>query len=40
MFYDDEAVRAADGWRLSKVKLTVTHSANDELRAVAARRPS
>jgi hypothetical protein len=34
-FYDDEAVRTADGWRLTKVKLTVTYSEHDELRALA-----
>jgi hypothetical protein len=34
-FYDDEAVRTAEGWRLSKVKLTVTHQDNAHLLAVA-----
>jgi hypothetical protein len=34
-FYDDEAVRTAGGWRLSKVKLTVTHQENAYLLAVA-----
>lgn len=27
-FYDDEAVRTPDGWRLSRVKLTATHQEN------------
>jgi hypothetical protein len=30
-FYDDEAVRTPEGWRLSRVKLTVTHQENDHL---------
>jgi len=34
-FYDDEAIRTTNGWRLSKVKLTVTHNENQELRAIA-----
>jgi len=34
-FYDDEAVRTADGWRISKVKLTVTHQENAHVMAVA-----
>jgi hypothetical protein len=34
-FYDDEAVRTPDGWRLSRFKLTVTHQENGHLRAVA-----
>ncbi len=37
---DDEAVRTVDGWRLSKVRLTVTHSEHDELRRVAYRKGS
>ena len=36
-FYDDEAVRTPDGWRLSKVRLTVTHQENLELLAIANR---
>jgi SnoaL-like domain len=39
-FYDDEAIRTAQGWRLSKVKLTVTHSENDQLRRLAYRKGS
>jgi hypothetical protein len=27
-FYDNEAVRTADGWRLSRVRLTATHQEN------------
>jgi SnoaL-like domain len=34
-FYDDEAVRTPDGWRLTRVKLTVTHQENAHLRAIA-----
>jgi hypothetical protein len=34
-FYDDEAVRTRDGWRLSRVKLTVTHQENAHLFGVA-----
>lgn len=30
-FYDNLAVRTAEGWRLSAVKLTVTHQENVEL---------
>ncbi len=39
-FYDDEAVRTADGWRLDRVKLTATHQENPHLSsgALAARR--
>jgi hypothetical protein len=33
-FYDNIAVRTPDGWRLSSVKLTVTHQENEALRAV------
>jgi hypothetical protein len=34
-FYDDEAVRTVDGWRLSKVRLTVTHQDNPHLFVLA-----
>lgn len=34
-FYDNEAVRTADGWRLSRVKLTASHQENAHLAAVA-----
>jgi hypothetical protein len=39
-FYDDAAVRTADGWRLGSVKLSVTHQENPHLYdlAVAAAR--
>ncbi len=30
-FYDNEAVRTADGWRLSRVTLTATHQENRHL---------
>ncbi|WP_367124640.1 nuclear transport factor 2 family protein [Streptomyces phytohabitans] len=30
-FYDNEAVRTPDGWRLSRVKLTATHQENPQL---------
>ena len=30
-FYDDEAVRTVDGWRLRSVRLAVTHRENDHL---------
>jgi hypothetical protein len=30
-FYDNEAVRTADGWRLNRVKLTSTHQENPQL---------
>ncbi|MFD7508606.1 nuclear transport factor 2 family protein [Streptomyces sp. NPDC059853] len=30
-FYDNEAVRTPDGWRLSSVKLTATHQENAHL---------
>ena len=36
-FYDDIAVRTADGWRLSSVTLTATHQENAGLRDVVAR---
>lgn len=32
-FYEDVAVRTADGWRLSTLKLTATHQENPELLA-------
>ncbi|NKY59941.1 nuclear transport factor 2 family protein [Nocardia flavorosea] len=32
-FYDNEAVRTADGWRLSRVKLTSAHQENVHLSA-------
>jgi hypothetical protein len=34
-FYDNEAVRTADGWRLSRVALTPTYQENPQLSAVA-----
>ena len=34
-FYDNEAVRTADGWRLNRVKLTSTHQENPQLSSVA-----
>ncbi|MBM2619780.1 nuclear transport factor 2 family protein [Actinoplanes sp. LDG1-06] len=34
-FYDNVAVRTADGWRLTEVKLTATHQENPHLAAVA-----
>jgi SnoaL-like protein len=34
-FYDNEAVRTADGWRLSRVKLTPTHQENPQLSSIA-----
>jgi hypothetical protein len=34
-FYDNEAVRTADGWRLSRVKLTPTHQENAHLSGLA-----
>ncbi|MGE0727338.1 MAG: nuclear transport factor 2 family protein [Acidimicrobiia bacterium] len=36
-FYDHEAIRTPNGWRLSKVKLTVTHEENGQLRRKAYR---
>ena len=34
-FYDDEAVRTADGWRLTRVQLTASYQENAHLSAVA-----
>jgi hypothetical protein len=34
-FYDDDAVRTPDGWRLAKVKLSVTYQENAHLFATA-----
>ena len=34
-FYDDVAVRTPEGWRLSSVKLTVTHQENEALLAAS-----
>lgn len=34
-FYDNEAVRTPDGWRLSHVRLTATHQENAHLAAAA-----
>jgi len=34
-FYDNEAVRTADGWRLNRVKLTSTHQENPQLSSAA-----
>ncbi|OXM68477.1 nuclear transport factor 2 family protein [Amycolatopsis vastitatis] len=34
-FYDNEAVRTADGWRLSRVKLTSTYQENPHLAGLA-----
>jgi hypothetical protein len=34
-FYDNEAVRTADGWRLDRVRLTSTHQENPHLSSVA-----
>jgi len=34
-FYDNEAVRTADGWRLSRVKLTAAHQENAQLAGLA-----
>jgi len=41
-FYDNEAVRTPDGWRLSRVKLTATYQENQHLSGVALadRQPS
>jgi hypothetical protein len=40
-YYDDVAVRTPEGWRLSHVKLTVTHQENEQVFAavVAAANP-
>jgi hypothetical protein len=34
-FYDNVAVRTPEGWRLSSVKLTLTHQENEALRAAS-----
>ena len=34
-FYDDVAVRTPEGWRLSSVKLTLTHQENEALLAAS-----
>lgn len=34
-FYDNEAVRTADGWRLNRIKLTASHQENPHLSSVA-----
>ncbi|MEV6634709.1 nuclear transport factor 2 family protein [Actinoplanes sp. NPDC051470] len=34
-FYDNEAVRTPDGWRLTRVKLTAAHQENPHLSSVA-----
>lgn len=34
-FYDNEAVRTADGWRLSHVRLTASHQENPHLAGAA-----
>ncbi|MBB4908311.1 nuclear transport factor 2 family protein [Actinophytocola algeriensis] len=34
-FYDNEAVRTADGWRLNRVRLTSTHQENPHLSRIA-----
>ena len=34
-FYDNEAVRTADGWRLNRVKLTSTYQENPHLSSAA-----
>jgi hypothetical protein len=34
-FYDNEAVRTADGWRLNRVRLTSTYQENPHLSSVA-----
>ncbi len=34
-FYDDVAVRTPEGWRLSSVKLTMTHQENEALLAAS-----
>ncbi len=34
-FYDDVAVRTPEGWRLSLIKLTVTHQENEALLAAS-----
>ncbi|GLY99416.1 nuclear transport factor 2 family protein [Actinoplanes sp. NBRC 103695] len=37
-FYDNEAVRTPDGWRLSRVKLTASHQENAHLSSAALAR--
>jgi hypothetical protein len=37
-FYDNEAVRTADGWRLNRVKLTASHQENPQLSSAALAR--
>ncbi|GAA0547895.1 hypothetical protein GCM10010172_32180 [Paractinoplanes ferrugineus] len=34
-FYDNEATRTPDGWRLSRIKLTASHQENPHLSGVA-----
>lgn len=34
-FYDDEAVRTVDGWRLRRVRLTVSYRENDDVAELA-----
>lgn len=34
-FYDNEAVRTADGWRFNRVKLTAIHQENPHLAGIA-----
>jgi hypothetical protein len=34
-FYDNEAVRTPDGWRLTRVRLTASHQENPHLSSVA-----
>lgn len=34
-FYDNQAIRTPDGWRLSRVQLTVSHQENPQLSGVA-----
>ncbi|GAB7039228.1 MULTISPECIES: nuclear transport factor 2 family protein [Catenuloplanes] len=36
-FYDNEAIRTAGGWRLSRVRLTATHQENAHLSRAAVR---
>lgn len=36
-FYDNEAVRTADGWRLNRVRLTPTYQENPHLAAAGSR---
>lgn len=37
-FYDDEAIRTPAGWRISAVKLTMTHSTGIEVVPIAMAR--